>query len=466
MTLWFTFTLMSMTLAWMPFKVLCFVVNRHHICGPPRVTAFRSFAYRQDFGDGERRKVDNADYGQEALLQAPKRRGFTIPVVPAIPNVPPLMMGSSLELDPPTLGQWQALEESVVLHRKYLQGANLTGIDAAPLVAVLDEYTTTLEQPDTTKHKVKKRYATIAAVVGISASTKKEGEQDFMEIIMGCKGAISPLRSKIRLVGVGRSELTDFFYQMPTELEFDDNIECSLDNQDEEDDDGEYYDPSSVTDLEDPKDPIVMAEFSILHDEPKSSLHSLQLIGSKGARSPDMAPVFAIQQMSEFANKVTHLHDDRRRLVNLVASAKRRLAINHHIFDDADGLGSILNSGDLLDETERLLQCDNFGMNYYSSFSSIPELTGVAQDALENYYSPTRRSTEEYRLEVLSFVAFRSLEGFCSPSDLAWALVCTNSIERLHRAYALMQDHFWSLKELLSQANQDLVDAGEEECKM
>lgn len=466
MTLSFTFTVISITLTSMSYVVSCFVVNRQHLVAPQKATEFLSFAYRQDFGEGERRKVDSADYGQEALLQAPKRRGFSIPVVSAIPNTPPLMMGSSLELDPPTLGQWQALEESVVLHRKYLQGANLTAIDAAPLVAVLDEYTTTLEQPDTTKQKVKKRYATIAAVVGISASTKKDIEQDFMEIIMGCKGTISPLRSKIRLVGVGRAELTDFFYQMPTELEFDDKVECSIDDEDEEGDDGEDDYLLSTTDTEDPKDPIVMAEFSILHDEPKSSLYSLHLIGNKGARSPDMAPVFAIQQMSEFANKVTHLHDDRRRLVNLVASAKRRLAIKHHIFDDADGLGCILSSGDLLDETERLIQCDNYGLNYYSSFSSIPELTGVAQDVLESYYSPTRRSTEEYRLEVLSFVAFRSLEGYCSPSDLAWALVCTNSIERLHRAYVLMQDHFWSLKGLLSQANQDLLAAGEEECKM
>jgi hypothetical protein len=53
-----------------------------------------------------------------------------------------LMMGSSLELDRPTLGKWQAIiENSVVLHQKYLQGANLTVIDAAPLVAAMDDYT-------------------------------------------------------------------------------------------------------------------------------------------------------------------------------------------------------------------------------------------------------------------------------------------------------------------------------------
>jgi hypothetical protein len=42
--------------------------------------------------------TEDADYGHEALLQTPKRRGFTIPVLPPmLPNAIPLMMGSSLE---------------------------------------------------------------------------------------------------------------------------------------------------------------------------------------------------------------------------------------------------------------------------------------------------------------------------------------------------------------------------------
>lgn len=358
---------------------------------------------------------EGSDYGNEALLQKPKARGLTIPVMPAVPNALPLMMGSSLELDPPTLGQWQALEESVTLHQKYLQGANLTAINAAPVVAIIDEYTAE-EQPAGTpyNHKVIRRYATIAAVVGISASQKVSKEKDFMEIMLGCKGSISPLASKIRLVGVGRADLTDFFYQMPTELELDDDVECSIE-------DLEDFDDLPPLIEEDRQDPIVMAEFSIINDDPKSSLDSMHKIGEKGARSPQMAPVFRITEMAKFANKVTRLHDDRRRWVNLVASAKMRLT-EQNMFDDADGIGTISGGLDLLDETERLLQCENYGLNYYSSFSSIPDLTGVAQDVLENYYSPTRRSTEEYRLEVLSFVAFRSLEGYCNVSELAWAL--------------------------------------------
>jgi hypothetical protein len=304
-----------------------------------------------------------------------------------------------------------------------------------------------------------KRYATIAAVVGISPSKKKkflEDERDFMEIMLGCKGRINPLSSRIRLVGVGRAELTDFFFQMPTALEENDldDIECNVEGLTDED----------VTALqrENQPDPIVMAEFRILNDCAKSSIHSLARIGDKGARSPDMAPVFAVNEMAKFSNKVTRLHDERRRLVNLIASAKTRLA-EHNVFDDADGIGSIFIQEEcLLDETEKLLRCDNYGLNYYSSFSSIPALTGVAQDVLESFYSPERRTTEEYRLEVLSFVAFRSLQGFCSPQDMAWALQCTNSIERLQRAYEIMLEHVWTLKKMAKEVSQDLEAHGED----
>lgn len=282
-----------------------------------------------------------------------------------------------------------------------------------------------------------------------------------MQIMLGCRGGIHPLSSKLRLVGVGRAKLTDFFYQMPTEIEEDEDEECEIDF-DMMDFDEMDFDDAPPPIGEDRQDPIMIAEFSIVEDDAKSSLHTAAMIGTKGARSPNMAPVFAINAMAKFSNKVTRLHDDRRRLVNQVASAKARLA-EHNIYEDADGIGTIGDLyGDLLDETDRLVNCDNYGLNYYSSFSSIPDLTGVAQDVLSVYYSPTRRETEEYRLEVLSFVAFRSLQGFCSPSDLAWALTCTNSVERLNRAYDLMLDHLWSLKDMAQQAKHDLAALGDD----
>ena len=467
-------------------------------------------------------------YGHDELIlqQSPLQRRriravendasfLTIPVLASAPMAKPLLIGSSLEIDPPTLGQWQTLEECVALHQIFINqqqqqqqrnhtpnyGAkpstsmdNVTAIDAAPLVAVLDEYTTVayIEAMQNNKQrqhqqqlKTKRRYATIAAVVGISASSKAQSkkqksleEYSFMEIVSTtCRSRISPLSSKIRLVGVGRAELIDFFYQMPTQIQVDDNVECIIEDDDEDDDgDDESDQPRFTMDLENPPDPIVMAIFSILHDEPKSSINTLQQIGMKGTRSPHMAPVFAIAEMSKLANQVTRLHEDRRQIVNQILAAKQQLEQQYHMFDDIDGLGSLAimmdsnpstaerrisptTSGlNLFVEAERLLvQCHNFGLNYYSSLSTIPQLTGVAEQLLEDYYSPSYRSTEEYRLEVLSFVAFRSLEGYCSTVDLARALVCTNTIERLNRAYELMQDHFWTLKDILKKANEDLL---------
>lgn len=106
------------------------------------------FGYRNELGEGgSRGGGDIADYGNEAMLQRPQERGLTIPIVQSNPQSLPLMMGAEKMLDPPTRGQWQALEESVTLHKNYLVGSNLTAIDAAPLVAVMDDYTGAVERP-------------------------------------------------------------------------------------------------------------------------------------------------------------------------------------------------------------------------------------------------------------------------------------------------------------------------------
>lgn len=102
------------------------------------------FGYRNEMGEGSN---NNNDYGDEATQQRATPRGLTIPVINPIPNALPLMMGAEQMLDPPTLGQWQGLEESVTLHKNYLTGSNLTAIDAAPLVAIMDDYTGAVERP-------------------------------------------------------------------------------------------------------------------------------------------------------------------------------------------------------------------------------------------------------------------------------------------------------------------------------
>lgn len=76
-----------------------------------------------------------------------------VPVIGPIPGAPPLLLGGELIVDQPTPFQWQTLHEAVMLHQKYLkeQSSNddndedsssmTTGIDAAPIVAVIDDVT-------------------------------------------------------------------------------------------------------------------------------------------------------------------------------------------------------------------------------------------------------------------------------------------------------------------------------------
>jgi hypothetical protein len=113
------------------------------IVAPSVITAPLLFGYRHEMGEGG----SGIDYGNEATQQRATPRGLTIPVLNPIPNAVPLMMGAEQLLDPPTLGQWQGLEESVTLHKNYLTGSNLTAIDAAPLVAIMDDYTGAVERP-------------------------------------------------------------------------------------------------------------------------------------------------------------------------------------------------------------------------------------------------------------------------------------------------------------------------------
>jgi hypothetical protein len=65
-------------------------------------------------------------------------------------------------------------------------------------------------------------------------------------------------------------------------------------------------------------------------------------------------------------------------------------------------------------------------------------------------------------MEVASFVAFRALDGFCTPQDMAWALQATNTIERFNTAYSIMYRHKVLLEKMAEYASHDLRDCGEE----
>jgi hypothetical protein len=363
---------------------------------------------------------------------------------------------------------WQLLMKYLVRGKNIMLCANRVSL-SAPV-----RYTEQQSSPRSPNSATQGRYATIAAVVGISSTGRPQtidtsDEISFMESMnqFGSQGYMTPSSSTIRLVGVARSILGDSFYKLPTKEESDvddQNDDLDDDDLDEDDDD-------------DNSEPIVMAQFALLTDSPKQTSNPWDKVGNKGAKSHQKAPVHAVNEMNSLANKVVRMHEHRRRLFNGLSAAKARLG-SKNIFEDTDGLGQFQRDKeqqaaveDLLERYDvrgkvgasaRLHGLENYGLNYFSVFSSIRSLTDVAMDTFSPYYSPKRQQTDEYRFEILSFVAFRALEGFCTPSDLAWALRCENSAERLSRAYDIMLEHVMLLEEMAQQASSDLRDCGEE----
>mmetsp|Transcript_3932 Transcript_3932/g.6013 ORF Transcript_3932/g.6013 Transcript_3932/m.6013 type:complete len:454 (+) Transcript_3932:371-1732(+) len=448
-----------------------------------------------------------------------------------------------MTLDPPTPLQWKSLQECVVVHRNQLDN-NHNGdidmnidmrtatIDAAPLVAIIDKATgvNKVKPPFSNFSNEGGRYATIAAVVGITTNEcenenedlyDKDDEESFMEFMNLCPveqedDFIVPLSSSVRLVGIGRAVLRKFSYRVPSELCPDitnasdnDNVGGSGSGVGGDRGVGEYIDlEEGFNHGYEDNTPIVMAEFEPLVDN--ASVYSIanpDKVGEKGQKSYRKSPVHALSELNNIKIKVARMHNDRRRLVAGIRAARARLTLYDENLEDFDGLGALFGgvegSGSLsqsadndksddaeggmsIDEflatfkgnmmridpselphnqpsaLEKLEAMENYGMNYFGAMSSIDDLTRVASEQLEPYYSERFREREEYDLEVSSFVAFRCLNGYADIKDISWSLQCTSSIERLNRAYEILVDHTWLLKKLAEKMVKELEECGEE----
>ena len=431
---------------------------------------------------------DDRQDPNDALGVRQSNDALTIPVLGPFPGKAPLMIGAELTLTPPTPMQWQTLEEAVWQHQKHLkeEGSEASAsIAAAPLVAIMDDYTTR-QLPG---HG---RYATIAAVVGMSTQSTSPQDLDmsddasFMESVtkIGRK-TLTPLDRTIRLVGIGRASLHNFFYRVPSAA-LEDSMDAEgyfeLNEQDEEDDDDDHIQTN-----------IVMASFQLLKDLDRREI---------GGRQYFSSPVHAINEMSTLANKINRVHEDRRRLVAGLQAAKARLQFaGVEELEDYDGLGMLMAQRDFeaeMEETqpiidqllqdyseppsslressssssstderlasrEKLAQMENYGMGYSaSSISNIRELTKVWSEKLEAYHSPATRESEEHFYEILSFVSMLAMDKYLEPRDMGWALCCTNTIERLEQAYEWMWTHARMLRDEVEIASQELRDCGEE----
>ena len=333
-----------------------------------------------------------------------------------------------------------------------------------------------------------------------------------------CGDMIRPFSSTVRLVGVGRAKLGGFFYRTPTNLldgsggdditaSDEETDSYSLGQEEDWDDDDDGYEP-----------PIIMAQFSPLVDGPADSRADPKTLGNKGSRSVMRSPVHAINELNSMLNRVRDLHNDRRRLVNGITTAKARLdarklkdageeaAGSDMTYDDFEELGWVgstptqsdaqetsekvgeeqqqISIGDFLssfqfqstmeplaelarsEEEQKAINflegLDNLGLAYFGYFSAIPDLTEQALKLFVPYYSAEHRSREEHAFEIASFVALRTVEGYASPTEVGWALQSTSTFERLQATYDIMANHRIQLEKMAEHLSRQLLDCGED----
>jgi len=366
------------------------------------------------------------------LPRAPPAVVWTIPVLGPFPGQSPLVLGADMTLHPPTPMQWQALEEAVLIHQQHTTNCNnhdtescvsdeepddatlsccsAAGIDAAPLVAILDDATGSnpngmLQVHGPPGRPIRARYATICAVVGMSSSgsggSSSSSSSSSSAATLGTAASaddsddgtssskfMNRLRQTpaeqasivdrtIRLVAIGRAAVHSFVYQVPTsslQNTMDEEGHLILDEKsmkqesEEDDDDDDDDDDETVPPL--PTN-IVMAQFQLITDRAEttttssSSQPNAAILPSRHA-----SPLHALSKMSALSNQIAYLHHDRRKIVAGLQAAQARLqqrraqqhepehaaAASSIVFEeelfDYDGIGALFAQKDMTTTTE------------------------------------------------------------------------------------------------------------------
>jgi hypothetical protein len=402
-----------------------------------------------------------------------KRRGIPILDIltgrslPGVADAPPLLVGSSLTYQYSHLTPFQqrAIQVAQSYHDEHCEqmitkDESEAGIEASPIVAVIDGYTASaLDAPNST-YKQKKtstsklRYATLASIE-IVESDSKNGE---------------PI--VVKFTGVGRVFLHDYYSSKDAGLTREEEELSKMLARIQEFDEEFDYDVSEDGDEEEDTDnelPVVMAEFNIVLD------------GTDKASSD----IHNIAELHRTANKVYRLHEERKKLVDGVRAGiarlyhgkKRLQEQNCDIeYEDCDGLGLVgLVDGDATSNFEDVsvpafeehIRSDietmnNYGFGYFGLLSTIPDLTKQLMSTLEPYYSPQHRVREEYGAEVASMVSFNTLKEYATPQELAAALLIPSATERLELGYAIMIRHRNELNDLVKIVSEELSECGEE----
>lgn len=436
-------------------------------------------------------------------LELPDRdckRGVPILARPFV-KAPPLLVGSTVVMDYSTLTPFQrrSLDVAIENHQEHIErmraeeedmellGDTLTkagdegGIQAAPIIAVIDDYTADA----TAKHLASmssrklpdsnKRYATLASV----------------EVVEGKAGG----PGKVKLMGVGRILLSDYFLSRDVGVSSEEQelskllarISHLASEEIDHEDEASYGVEDDDNDDEQRPLPVVMAEFQVLLDDSS-------FLSEQSTKYGEDVTKNRASELYRTANKVYRLHEERKQLVAGLKAGVSRLrlgktnaisaAVNDYCdaeFEDCDGIGRIgvmLADGppDHLQEESsqpvswtseeprsHLEALENYGLGSSGVVSTIPDLTKEVMSLLEPYYSPAYRDREEYEAEIASFVVFKSLENIVTPQEVAEALVMPSSAtRRLEMGYDIMMRHRNELAEFVRRISKELMDCGEE----
>jgi hypothetical protein len=390
----------------------------------------------------ERKRVD--DYNgrvEEEEQDVQIKRGIPI-LTPYLKKSQgtPLLIGGTITLRYENLTPFQAkaIEVAQSLHREHCikvakedsAAGNEGGIQAAPIVAIIDCYTGDVESNLVDGNK---RFATLASVEVVR---NKGGEAE-----------------AVNFMGVGRVLLRDYFSSKDAGLTREEDelnkllerINYLTENDEDQVDDYNEDDDDDFS--------IPMAEFDLLLDD--SSILSKKS-KYEDATKQRASSMHAVTELYRTANKVYRLHEERKKLLSGLRAGQSRLnfreteneVIEYDDWSDADIDGDVI--------------IEDYGFGTYGIFSTIPDLTREMLSHLEPYYSPAYREREEYEAEVASFVALRVLEKHASPLELAAAMMAPSATERLYMAYGIMSRHRDELLVLVKKMNQDLLDCGEE----
>ncbi|KAL7553777.1 hypothetical protein ACHAWF_017104, partial [Thalassiosira exigua] len=438
--------------------------------------------------------------------RAERKRGVPVLDVldrPPMVRDPPLLVGGSRTFGHSDLTPFQrrALDVAASCHEEHRARTKAEegdgssgfggaggegGIEAAPIVAVVDGYTpsaasASADAPSSEADARKGRYATLASV----------------EVLAGSDGR----PSKVKLTGVGRAFLRGYFGSKDAGLTREEEELSALvgrireledDGDEEEDDEDETCLLSDDGDVdEDCELDALMAEFDVFLDDSSLLSSADESKYGRDVVQRRASSMHAVTELYRAANKVYRLHEERKNIVAGLRAGEARLALGRQIrdencpleFEDCDGLGLI---GRPLDDDledvplralvpssaaredvpafrgHRLEGMENYGLGTYGVLSSMPELARQAMSRLEPYYSPEHREREEYEAEVASMVAFRTLEEYASPEEVASALVVPSATRRLELAYDIMMRHRDELVDLVKIVSQELIDCGEE----